>query len=372
MGPHCPRMSFLNKSGGDIVSYDFSDRVGKYVGDLSQLAGVKRFTFAEGKAKGVEAFEVRTGGGLNYTVLADRCLDIAWAEYRGVPFGYIANAGVVAPAYFDPSGANYLNSFTAGLLSTCGLTYLGAPCRDGDEELGLHGRIGNTPAGEIGAAVEWPAKDPRVVIAGKVRESRLFGADLILSRNIESPLGQNKIRITDRVRNAGFEPQPLMFLYHVNLGYPLLQENSELIAPVKSVVPRDAAAQPGLSAHLRMEPPRKGYAEQVFYLDLAADADGMTSVALVNMELGFGVYERFNLRQLPRFIQWKQMGEGFYVLGLEPGNCYVEGRAKERQRGTLQSIEPGETREFSLEIGVLEGKEEIEAFRAKTAVLAGK
>jgi hypothetical protein len=57
------------------------------------------------------------------------------------------------------------------------------------------------------------------------------------------------------------------------------------------------------------------------------------------------------------------MGEGAYVLGLEPGNCHVEGRARERERGTLEFIEPGERREFSLEIGILDGQDEIEQFR---------
>jgi hypothetical protein len=44
------------------------------------------------------------------------------------------------------------------------------------------------------------------------------------------------------------------------------------------------------------------------------------------------------------------MGHGAYVLGLEPANCGTEGRSKERARGTLQSLEPGESREFQVEI----------------------
>ena len=43
----------------------------KYIGDLSQLAGVKKIEFKDGRAKGVEAYEVRTGAGSNYTILAD-------------------------------------------------------------------------------------------------------------------------------------------------------------------------------------------------------------------------------------------------------------------------------------------------------------
>ena len=60
-------------------------------------------------------------------------------------------------------------------------------------------------------------------------------------------------------------------------------------------------------------------------------------------------------------------GEGTYVMGLEPSNCGVEGRAKERERGTLQYIEPGGRRHYEVEIGVLTSNEEIDEFQEKIA-----
>lgn len=44
------------------------------------------------------------------------------------------------------------------------------------------------------------------------------------------------------------------------------------------------------------------------------------------------------------------MGEGLYVVGLEPANCHVEGRCAEREMGTLQILQPGEVRLYHLEI----------------------
>jgi hypothetical protein len=57
---------------------------------------------------------------------------------------------------------------------------------------------------------------------------------------------------------------------------------------------------------------------------------------------------------LPRLIQWKMPGAGAHVLGIEPANCHVEGRAAERERGTLVMLAPGETRrhELSLEVAL--------------------
>ena len=52
----------------------------KYIGDFSQLFGIKEYTLSGGKTKGVKAFDVRNGSGLEITVLSDRCLDIAGAK----------------------------------------------------------------------------------------------------------------------------------------------------------------------------------------------------------------------------------------------------------------------------------------------------
>jgi len=35
------------------------------------------------------------------------------------------------------------------------------------------------------------------------------------------------------------------------------------------------------------------------------------------------------------------MGKGMHVVGLEPGNCLVGGRAEERAAGRLSFMEPG-------------------------------
>ena len=51
-----------------------------------------------------------------------------------------------------------------------------------------------------------------------------------------------------------------------------------------------------------------------------------------------------------------------YVVGMEPANCKVEGRNKDRERGILQFLKPGESREYHLEIGVLTTLDEVAQF----------
>jgi hypothetical protein len=95
------------------------------------------------------------------------------------------------------------------------------------------------------------------------------------------------------------------------------------------------------------------------------------TVAVVNShigtERGFGVYVKYNKNQLPRFVQWKQMGEQDYVVGLEPCNCGVEGRRVDEEQGLLQVLEAGETREFDLEFGPLTTLEEVASVRSRAA-----
>jgi hypothetical protein len=103
---------------------------------------------------------------------------------------------------------------------------------------------------------------------------------------------------------------------------------------------------------------------------MMTDKDGYAYSALVNKAFnngqGFGFYVKYLKSQLPRFIEWKMNGEGTYVVGMEPANCLVEGRDKERESGTLQFLQPFEKREYELEIGVLSCIDEIKAFEELT------
>jgi len=192
-----------------------------------------------------------------------------------------------------------------------------------------------------------------------MREAAVFGEFLLVRRTISTALGSRSIRIEDEIENAASQSTPLMLLYHVNLGFPLLDDGAEVLSPARTVRPRDAAAAPGVSAYMKVHGPVRGYAEQVFYHDIEPGTDGTAEVALVNRRLrgGLALSVRYDAKALPRLIQWKMLGEGTYVMGLEPANCLVEGRAAERARGTLQVLAPGETRRFWVELSVATGGE---------------
>lgn len=212
----------------------------KYIGNLSQLFDVKEYRMLGGRADGMRAVDIDNGAGLCATVLADRGMDLGRVSFRGINMSFLSPCGYVAPTYYDEQGANWLRSFTAGMMTTCGLTNIGSPCKDAGEQLGLHGRIANTPAEQFGVTID--EEKESVSLRGMMRHSTVFQDHLLLTREITVARGENKIHIKDQIRNAGYRTSPFMMLYHCNLGYPLLDEDAVVWIPAIETKARDAHA----------------------------------------------------------------------------------------------------------------------------------
>lgn len=324
-----------------------------HVGDIAQLGGVRMVILADGSERGVRAADVRTGGGFNFTVLLDRGMDIGPAEYGGIPLAWVSPTGPVAPTFYEPRGTGWLRTFHGGLLTTCGLTQTGVPNLDNGKELGLHGRISHVPARQVSHRGYWEGNEYIFWVEGRMREVSVFGHDLCLTRRITATLGEPRLIIEDRVENMGYAPAPHMILYHCNLGFPMLGPSSELMAPSIEVEPRDEVAVQGLAQHATFEGPTPGYAEQCFFHQMATDEAGFVTIKLVNSALGLTLQLRYRQQGLPEFVQWKQVGQGTYVLGLEPANCRPEGRSAARERDALVELAPGERRDYFLEVVIL-------------------
>ena len=65
----------------------------------------------------------------------------------------------------------------------------------------------------------------------------------------------------------------------------------------------------------------------------------------------------FDKKELPFFTEWKMMGKGEYVLGLEPGNCTPDGRDVMRKEGKLAFLKPGEEKSQTITIKITKGQE---------------
>jgi hypothetical protein len=162
----------------------------------------------------------------------------------------------------------------------------------------------------------------------------------------------------DVVENQGMRDSPLMVLYHLNFGFPLLSERSRIYAPSQAVEPADDLAARSKDTWNQFESPVMGALERVYFHKMKSDAGGRVTVVLVG-DSDLGVAINYDSKSLPEFVQWKMTGANHFVLGLEPANCRTLGRKAERDRGTLQTLAPGERREFRLELSVLDGADEV-------------
>jgi hypothetical protein len=334
------------------------------VGGVAQVGGIRHCELTEGRARGVRAAVVDTGAGLSFTVLPDRGLDIADCSFKGTGLVYHAPGGVAHPAFHDPAGNEWLRVFFGGLLTTCGLTYFGDPGRDGAEELGLHGRYSSLPARQVCDLSRWEGDEYILELTGEVEETVLFGDKLRLTRSISTRLGAKSLRVRDTVRNVGSRPSPFCILYHVNAGFPLLDESAELLVGSRSVEPYDAPAAAAVADARRFAGPDPSAVGLDYLHTMAVDADGYARAAVVNGRLagGLGLALRFPAATLPFLNEWKMLNEVDYVVGFEPVNTKIVHRAVLRSEGRLPMIEPGGVREMEVEFAVLEGAAEIDGF----------
>lgn len=326
-----------------------------YVGIPLQTRGVEQYVLSGGKGNGMHFLYVRNGLGLEAWISLDRAGDVSRVNFKGDNMGYFAPCGYVAPQYYDGVGAGFLKSFTAGFFTTCGLTAVGSPCTDEGEVLPLHGTVSHIPA-ELLSVEE---TDKEVVIKVRVRDAAIFGRKLVMNRTYTFSYTENSFNVSDTVTNEADTQSPYMILYHCNMGYPLLSENSIVKIPNDSVTPRNDHAKEYIDSALQMEKPQTGYEECCYYYDVK-QSDGKAKVGIFGDDIGKGLVMSYDKENLPCFIEWKMMGKTDYVLGLEPGNCTADGRDVLRKNGTLKFLQPDESGTTAVKFTFVSDKKDFE------------
>lgn len=344
-----------------------SEELMRRIGHISQIAGAKRYFLADGQGMGMECVDVRTGAGLSYTVMPGRGMDIGWCEYRGIPLSYISKVGMSSPSSFTGVRDQWRQCFPGGLVSTCGLSNVGTWCEDentgiGMQSFGQHGRISNQQAYNVCVNEIWDGNIFRTEVAGSVREAQLRAENFVLRREVKSCLGESRLTVQDQIFNEDFMERPCMYLYHINLGYPLIDENARILASRKNP-PEEIFRQNSASGipvgHLT--PPVHGKGEELHFYKVP-DKEPVQLLAVFNPKIRLLVYIRYNTITLPCLTVWKMMGESDYVVGIEPGNCIPKGRIFHREHQMLPVLMARESLWNELEIGVVEGRCEIEHF----------
>ena len=316
-----------------------------YIGHASQLNGMEEHRLAGGRGDQMRLYELHTEGGLDMVFLPDRNGDIARLRYKGINLGYMSPCGYVAPAYYDNVGDGWLSSFTAGFLTTCGLQNVGTPNTDGGEALPLHGSIGNIPCEHS----YWTEEEDSFTVHSLTRDEGIFARKLTLERTIKVSKAEPSFSIEDIITNTGDLETPFEILYHMNMGYPLLDEDSKITIPSSEVRPRNEHAAEDIENWMHMETPTAGYEERCYYHSFP-DEKGFASIC--QPKLGLTLEISYNARELDGFVEWKMMGVRDYVLGLECGNCLPDGRDEMRKSGMLKFLKPGGQQKYCVNISL--------------------
>jgi len=218
------------------------------VGRLEQAAGVRLVSLDDGPERGVRLLEFRTGTGFQFDIVVDRAFDVGRCEVGGRPIGWLSPVGFAGPWFAEHEGLGFLRNWGGGLLTTAGLDHALFMAEDTagqynyppktTERHGLHGRVSNRPARLVGYGERWEGGVCVLWAEGEVRQAAVFGENLVLRRRVEAKVGESRLTIRDEIENAGYSLTPHMYLYHVNVGWPVVDEGAELLAPAQDVSPR--------------------------------------------------------------------------------------------------------------------------------------
>ena len=271
------------------------------VSNLYQLASLTRYTITDGIGKGLDVLDCNNGK-IRFLLNVSKACDIMQLYHEGQNMSFVSKNG------FSKREIPFLNRFEGGMLYTCGLDSVGG--REGYE---LHGTLHNIPA-EI---IREECDENGIVVEAIIRDTALFGKNLVLKRKIFTEIGGDSITLEDTLCNIGYKEEEYCLLYHINIGYPMLDNGAKVIADVESYTPRTAWAKQNETTMYAMSGAVPNQEETCYFLKLSKP-----EISLVNEKIGKKFTISYSGDTLPHFVEWKSMASGDYAIGLE--HCTTE------------------------------------------------
>lgn len=295
------------------------------ISNLMQLASIRRYEMTEGTERGLRVLDCDNGK-LRFLLNESKALDVMQMYHKGENVSFVSKNG------FTAREIAFENRFEGGMLYTCGLDSVGA--REGYL---LHGTHHLTPARVTRAEVN----EEGILIEAEIRETALFGKNLVFRRRVFSQIGSDTLEISDTLENCGTREEEYCLLYHVNVGYPMLDAGAELIDDAEEVIPRTPWAAEHIGLRRAIGAAVANQEEMCYFLRLKTP-----SVSLRNPKINKTFTLKWSQETLPCFVEWKSMAAGDYALGLEPCTTELDDGFAYRR------IAAGETICFSLQMRV--------------------
>ena len=293
------------------------------ISNFQQVASIRRYTLTDGREKGLDVLDCDNGK-IRFLLNVSKACDIMQLYHEGQNMSFVSKNG------FTKRETPFLNRFEGGMLYTCGLDSVGG--REGYE---LHGTLHNIPAEIIRAE----CNENGITVEAIIRDTALFGKNLVLKRKIFTEIGGDSITLKDTLINEGYKAEEYCLLYHINVGYPMLDDGVKVIADVESYTPRTAWAKQNETTMYAMNDAVPNQEEACYFLKLSKP-----EITLVNEKNGKEFTVTYSGDTLPCFVEWKSMASGDYALGLEPCTTELDNRF------AYKTIEVGEEIKFFVKI----------------------
>ena len=273
------------------------------ISNFEQVCSLRRYTLTEGEAAGLDVIDCDNGK-LRFLLNVSRALDMMQLYHEGRNLSYVSKSG------FNASTGVFARRYEGGMFYTCGLDSIGD--RTGYP---VHGSLHLTPA----KITLMRCDEQGITVEAEVKSGVLFGEHLVLKRRFFTPVMGDFVTLEDTLVNAGYTDADYCLLYHVNAGYPLLDEGAELHINGKCT-PRTAWAAENVDNVRKVIAPEPGREETCYFWELAEPR-----VTLSNAKLGKALTLSYTGDTLPHFIQWQSMASGDYAMGLEPATSVLDG-----------------------------------------------
>ncbi len=327
----------------------------EYVGSTQQLFSARVVRFQEGRSDQMKAVIVKNAA-LSFTVMADKCLDIAELSYKGENISFLSKPGLQGRNHYDTNGTEAQHSIMGGAFFTCGLENICSPMNFKGRDYAMHGRLRSTPCEHLCVDTFEDGEKSIIKITGEMREAELFGRNFSLRRCITTEYGSTTIHIHDELVNESFDEQPFCILYHCNTGYPFLNENCYMELDSKKKRSATNFARVNIDRWDKMDKPSDSslVSEMVYMHDVGTNEENAATATIVNPQKNLAYRVQWDKSQLKNFMEWKSPIKGDYVWAVEPTNATFDGIKIMSEKKILETMKPFEKRCFDLEISLID------------------
>ena len=291
------------------------------ISNLAQIAYVRRYTLNGGKEDGLRVIEVNNGK-LRFMLNESKALDVMQMWHDNVNLSFISKNG------FTKREIPFMRRFEGGMMYTCGFDDVGG--RDGYE---LHGTFHNNPA----LVIECKCDEQGIKIVAETEDTELFGKNLVMRRTVTTSLLSDELDIQDELINRGTKMEDYALLYHINVGYPMLDEGVTITSDAISVTPRNEWSKQNLADRTVRKPNVDNQQETCYFV-----INKTPKIVVENKKINKTFTLSYSDQTLPYFVQWNGGSSGDYALGTEVSTTLLDDKFK------YQQVNAGETITFKL------------------------